>query len=208
MTTESVVMRASSGTVRWVRGRAPACEVTAHAGKSASPRLQSHDARPRGRRSRIPRSEGRPRDETHGRQLQPAARPRDRRLSRDPADRRQRAPLRRRGDLRRDPRERARRGRLRGAVDQLSGQRQPDGAADLHRRAAARLGQADHRGDPLLRLCPAGPQARPAHADLGQAGRQPDHRGGRRPGARRSISTPGRSRASSTSRPTTSTPRR
>ena len=63
----------------------------------------------------------------------------------------------------------------------LSGQRQPDGTADLHRRAAARLGPADHRGRALFRLCPAGPQARPAHADLGQAGRQPDHRGRRRP---------------------------
>ena len=40
------------------------------------------------------------------------------------------------------------------------------------------------------------------HADLGQAGRQPDHQFGRRPRADASICMPGRSRASSTSRPT------
>ena len=43
---------------------------------------------------------------------------------------------------------------------------------DALRRAS---GAAHHGGDPLFRLCPAGPQTRPAHADLGQAGRQPDH---------------------------------
>ena len=53
----------------------------------------------------------------------------------------------------------------------------------MHRRAQARVGEADHRGRPLFRLCPPGPEARAAHADLGQAGRQPDHRRGRRPGA-------------------------
>jgi ribose-phosphate pyrophosphokinase len=47
----------------------------------------------------------------------------------------------------------------------------------------------------------------PAHADLGQARRQPDHRGGA-DRCFRSTSTRGRSRASSISRPTTSTPRR
>ena len=44
--------------------------------------------------------------------------------------------------------------------------------------------------------------------DLGQAGRQPDHECGRRPRAHASICMPGRSRASSTSRPTTCSPRR
>ena len=117
------------------------------------------------------------------REQQPAAGPIDFRLSRNAADRRQRAPLRRRGSVRRDQRECPRRGRVRDPVDQLSGQRQSDGAADLHRRAAARVGQADHRGPPLFRLCPAGPEARPAHADLGQAGRQPDHHRRRQPGA-------------------------
>src|SRR5215475_14158426 len=48
---------------------------------------------------------------------------------------------------------------------------------------ALRRGSAHHRGDPLLRLWPAGPQVRAAHADLGQAGGQPDHRRRRRPGA-------------------------
>ena len=51
---------------------------------------------------------------------------------------------------------------------------------DACRRASAKRITAVH---PVLRLRPAGPQARPAHADLGQAGRQPDHRGRRRPGA-------------------------
>ena len=50
---------------------------------------------------------------------------------------------------------------------------------DALRRAS---GAAHHRGDPLFRLRPAGPQTRPAHADLGQAGRQPDHHRRRRPG--------------------------
>ena len=45
-------------------------------------------------------------------------------------------------------------------VDLVPGQRPPDGAADHHRRAAPRLGAAHHRGDPLFRLCPAGPQTR------------------------------------------------
>ena len=58
---------------------------------------------------------------------------------------------------------------------QLPGQRQSDGAADHHRCAAPQLGAAHHGGDALLRLCPPGPQDRPAHADLGQAGGQPDH---------------------------------
>ena len=51
---------------------------------------------------------------------------------------------------------------------------------DALRRASARRITAVRA---LLRLCPAGPQAGSAHADLGQAGRQPDHRGGGRPGA-------------------------
>src|SRR4028118_1425730 len=47
-----------------------------------------------------------------------------------------------------------------------SGERQPDGAFDLHRCAAARVGQADHRGYPVFRLRPARPQAGAAHPDL------------------------------------------
>ena len=62
------------------------------------------------------------------------------------------------------------------------GQRPPDGIADHHRRAAPLVGAPHHRGDPLFRLCPAGPQTGAAHADLGQAGRQPDHPRRRRPG--------------------------
>ena len=48
-------------------------------------------------------------------QFEPAAGPGDRRLSRNADHRGERAPLRRRGDLRRDPRERPRRGRVRAS---------------------------------------------------------------------------------------------
>ena len=68
------------------------------------------------------------------------------------------APLRRHGGVRRDPREHPRRGCVRGAIHLVSGQRQPDGAADHARCAAPRLGAADHGGDPVFRLRPAGPQ--------------------------------------------------
>ncbi len=64
------------------------------------------------------------------------------------------------------------------------------------------------RGDPLFRLCPAGPPRLGPHADLGQAGRQHDHPRRRQPRARPSTCTPARSRASSTSRPTTCSPSR
>ena len=45
-----------------------------------------------------------------------------------------------------------------------------------------RVGTADHARDPLLRLCPPGPQSRLPHADFGQIGGQSDHRGRRQPG--------------------------
>ena len=61
------------------------------------------------------------------------------RLARPAADQRLHPALRRHGGLRRDQRERPRRGRLRGAVHQLPGERQPDGAADHAGRAEARL---------------------------------------------------------------------
>ena len=51
---------------------------------------------------------------------------------------------------------------------------------DALRRASAKRITAV---DALFRLCPAGPEARPAHADLGQAGRQPDHHRRRQPRA-------------------------
>ena len=44
------------------------------------------------------------------------------------------------------------------------------------------IGPPHHGGHALLRLRAAGPQARPAHADLGQAGGQPDRARRRRPG--------------------------
>ena len=62
------------------------------------------------------------------------------------------------------------------------GQRPPDGIAHHHRRAAPRVGAARDRGDPLFRLCAPGPKIGVAHADLGQARRQPDHPRRRRPG--------------------------
>ena len=77
----------------------------------------------------------------------------------------------------------ARRGHVRDPVHQRAGQRQSDGAADHHRCAAPRQRPAHHRGDPLFRLCPPGPQSGSAHADLRQAGGQPDHRSRRQPRA-------------------------
>ena len=73
--------------------------------------------------------------------------------------------LQRRRDVLRDPGERARRRRVRHPADVLAGERQRDGAADHGRRAPPRVGRLDHRGHPLLRLRPAGPQGRAAHAD-------------------------------------------
>ena len=122
-------------------------------------------------------------DENPRLQQQSAARRSDCGLSRPAADQGERAPLFRHGGVCRDPRKRPRRGRLRDPVDLVSGQRPPDGAAGLPRRAEARLGAAGDGGHPLLRLCPAGPQIRAAHPDLGQARRQHDHRRRRRPGA-------------------------
>ena len=122
-------------------------------------------------------------DQARRRQLESAPRRSDRGPPEDPAGEGRRAALRRHGDLRRDSRERARRRRVRGPVDVLSGERPPDGAADHHRCAAALLGAAHHGGGAVFRLCPAGPQAGAAHADLGQARRQPDHPCGRRPRA-------------------------
>ncbi len=124
-------------------------------------------------------------DESFGRQFEPAPRQRDCGLPRRAADRLPCPPLRRPGDLRRDPRERARPRRLRHSVDLLSGQRQSDGASDHDRRAAARFGASHHGGHPLFRLRPAGPEARAPLADLGQAGRQSHHPRRRRPGADR-----------------------
>ena len=99
-----------------------------------------------------------------------------------PLTRVHRAALRGHGSVRGGAGEHARRGRLRPAVDLLSRQRQPDGAADPGRRAEALDGAAHHRRHALLRLCAPGSPPRPAHADLGQAGRQPDRARRRRPG--------------------------
>ncbi len=60
---------------------------------------------------------------------------------------------------------------------------QPHGAAGHARRGQARLGAAGDRGAAVLRLRAPGPQGPAARADLGQAGGEPDHRGGRGPRA-------------------------
>ena len=74
--------------------------------------------------------------------------------------------------------------------------------ADTLRRASA---GDDHRGHPVLRLRAPGPQGRAAHADHVEARRRSHPGGGRRPASSRSICTPDRSRASSTSPSITST---
>ena len=98
-------------------------------------------------------------DQARRRQLQPQARRSDRGLSRHHPGAGHGPAFRRHGDLRRDPRERPRLRRVRGPVDLVPGQRPPDGASDHHRRAAPLLGAPHHRGDPLFRLRPAGPQS-------------------------------------------------
>ena len=74
---------------------------------------------------------------------------------------------------------------------------------DALKRASA---GSHHRRHPLLRLRPPGPQDQAAHADLGPAGRRSADRGRACTACWRSTCTPGRSRASSTSRSTTCTP--
>ena len=66
----------------------------------------------------------------------------------------------------------------------------------------------DHRGHPLLRLRAAGPEGGPAHADHRQAGRGPARVRRRHPRGVDGHARRRRSRASSTSPRTTSTPRR
>jgi ribose-phosphate pyrophosphokinase len=82
------------------------------------------------------------------------------------------------GDLRRGVRERARRGHVHHPADL-----EPANdnlmelliMSDALRRSSAR---ADHRRDPLFRLCPAGSPHQGAHAHLGQACGQHDRGGG------------------------------
>ena len=123
------------------------------------------------------------RAEADRRQCQPAPRQGRRQADVD-APRGERQPgrsprrtLQRRRDLRRGLRERPRRGHVHHPADLAPRQRQPDGTADHHRRPAPLVGRPDHRGHPLLRLCPPGPPDQGPHADLRQAGRQPDHPG-------------------------------
>ena len=74
--------------------------------------------------------------------------------------------------------------------------------ADALRRASAGI---DHRGHPVLRLRPAGPQGRAAHAHHVQARAPTSSSRPASTASSASTSTPGRSRASSTSPSTTST---
>ena len=67
--------------------------------------------------------------------------------------------------------------------------------SDHHGRAAPRPAKASNRRAALFRLCPSGTANRRPHADLGQAGRQPDHRGGRQPRPHRRSARADRSRA-------------
>ncbi len=60
----------------------------------------------------------------------------------------------------------ARFGRVRDPEPHRSDQRVDHGAPDHGRRAQARLGQADHRGAAVLRLCPPGQEAPWPRADL------------------------------------------
>ena len=115
--------------------------------------------------------------------------------------------LRRRG-LRPDQRERARRGRLRRPAHLPAGERNLMELLVMLDALQARVRRAAITAVlPYYGYAPPGPQGAAARADLGQAGGRPDHRRGRRAACSRSTCTPGRSRASSTSRWTTSSPR-
>ena len=83
-------------------------------------------------------------------------------------------------------------------------QRPHHGAADHDRRREARVGEAHHRGVPVLRVRAPGPEGRGPRADHRPA-RSPTCSPSPAPTASSpSTCTPGRSRASSTSRSTTS----
>ena len=77
-------------------------------------------------------------------------------------------------------------------------------AADHDRRGQAGVGAAHHRGLPVLRVRPPGPEGRGPRADHRAPARRPAHRRGRRPRRHRRPAHRARSRASSTSRSTTS----
>ena len=98
----------------------------------------------------------------------------------------------------------ARRGRLHPPDPLRAGERLAHGAADHDRRGEARVGEADHRGVPLLRLLAPGPQVHGPRADHREARRRHAARPPVRTASCRSTCTPDRSRASSTSRSTTS----
>ena len=71
--------------------------------------------------------------------------------------------------------------RVRAAEPHRADQRVDHGAPDHGRRAQARLGQADHRGDAVLRLRAPGQEAPRPRADLGPADGRPLQDRRRRP---------------------------
>ncbi len=106
---------------------------------------------------------------------------RDRRLPRDPVERVRDPAVREHRALLPGEGERARR-RLLHRPDALrAGERSDHGAADHDRRDEAGVRQAHHRGHPVLRLLPAGPQGAVARADQREARRRHADRRRRRP---------------------------
>ena len=124
----------------------------------------------------------------------------------DPARRGRALDVRQRRDLLPLRREHPRRRRVRVPEPLRSDQRSAHGAADHDRRREARVGEAHHRGVPVLRIR-RGRTARPRAASRSPRGSSPTCSPPRAPtGSCRSTSTPARSRASSTS-PSTTSPR-
>ena len=89
-----------------------------------------------------------------------------------------------------------------------SRQRQPDGTADHGRRPPPVIGPADYRRDPLFRLCPPGSPHQGTNADHRETRRQHDGQGRDRAGADDGPARSPDPGLLSTSRSTTSMPRR
>ena len=161
---------------------------------AAGPAREGHSRTRRPRRSREDEADGdarlgiaeesSPNEEADPRRRArpPGAVDRGRRVPEGAARRLRAVDVRERRDLLPVRREHPRRRRLRVPdARRRFDQRLADGAADHDRRRQARVGEAHHRGVPVLRIRAPGPEGRGPRADHGAARRRHAHRRGRRP---------------------------